>query len=99
MDNKSILEELHGIKQYLLLGTKTALNMVDAALYTGLSKSRLYTLVCNKRIPHYKKGKYTYFEKSELEKWLLECRVPTNEDIEEEATERASRRFLQDRKF
>lgn len=48
---QDIYEELKSIKQYLLLGAKSALNMDDAALLTGLSKSRLYCLVSKKQVP------------------------------------------------
>ena len=53
---QDIYEELKSIKQYLLLGAKSALNMDDAALLTGLSKSRLYCLVSKKQVPHIKKA-------------------------------------------
>ena len=49
MDN--ILKELQEIKNLTLLGAKQALTMNDAALFTGLSKSHLYKLVCFRDIP------------------------------------------------
>jgi len=84
---KEILEQLQEIKQLTLLGTKTALNMNDLSLLTGLSKSHIYKMVMNKRIPYYKSegGKFTYFEKSEIEKWLLHYRVKTTDEVENEA--------------
>lgn len=86
MSNK-IKEELTAIKQLLLLGTKNVLNMDDASLLTGFSKSHLYKLVCAKKIPHFKSkgGKITYFKKDELETWMLNHRVATHEEIEQQA--------------
>jgi excisionase family DNA binding protein len=83
---KDILNELQELKNLTLLGAKKALTMNDAALLTGLSKSHLYKLVCYKKIPHFKPGgKLTYFEKSELEAWLLQHRVKTTDEVEQEA--------------
>jgi excisionase family DNA binding protein len=66
------LKELQELKNLTLLGAKTALTMDDAALLTGLSKSHLYKLCCRKAIPYYKNGgKLTYFDKVELNNWLL----------------------------
>jgi excisionase family DNA binding protein len=82
-----ILKELEKIKQLTLLGAKQALTMDDAANLTGLSKSHIYKLVCAKRIPYYKGegGKLTYFDKGELNKWLLQHRVKTADELEQEA--------------
>ena len=82
-----ILNELQEIKQLTILSAKQALTMSDAVLFTGLSKSHLYKLVCYKRIPHYKSngGKLIYFDKSELTAWQLQHRVKTTEELETEA--------------
>lgn len=83
----SIEQRLEHIEQLTLLAAKDALTMDDAAAYTGLSKSYLYRLVCEKKIPYYKSagGKQTYFKKSELCDWLLKHRVSTTEEAQESA--------------
>ena len=75
---QEVLEQLQELKQLAVLGAKTALTMNDVCLLSGLSKSHLYKLVWSKKIPYYKSegGKFTYFRKSEIEDWLLVCRVP-----------------------
>ncbi|MDR1561733.1 MAG: helix-turn-helix domain-containing protein [Dysgonamonadaceae bacterium] len=85
--NFDIKSELQEIKQLTLLGAKQALTMSEAALLTGLSKSCLYKKVCYKEIPHYKSngGKLTYFDKDELNAWMLKHRVKTVEELETEA--------------
>lgn len=84
---KTILKELEEIKKLTLLSTKKVLTMDDVSLLTGLSKSHVYKLVSWKKIPHYKSngGKLTFFEKTELEEWLLQNRVKTTDEIEAEA--------------
>ena len=83
----SIEQRLERIEQLTLFAAKDALTMDDAAAYTGLSKSYLYRLVCEKKIPYYKSagGKQTYFKKSELCDWLLKHRVSTTEEAQESA--------------
>jgi len=82
-----ILKELQELKILTLLGAKTALTMTDAALLTGLSKSHIYKMVCFKKIPYYKSvgGKITYFNKDELNAWMLQHRVKTESELEQEA--------------
>lgn len=82
-----ILSELQELKRLTVLGAKQALTMSDAALLTGLSKSHIYKLVCAKQIPYYKSqgGKLTYFDKDELNKWLLQHRIKTTDELEQEA--------------
>jgi len=78
---------LQELKNIALLGAKQALTMGDMALLTGLSKSHLYKLVCAKQIPYYKSqgGKLTYFDKDEVNRWLLQHRVKTSSELETEA--------------
>ena len=79
--------ELREIRQLTLLQAKTALSMADASFLTGLSKSHIYKLVCGNKIPYYKSsgGKLTFFDKDELNRWLLSHRVKTSAEIEKEA--------------
>lgn len=47
------------------------LNFNDLVSYTGLSKSYLYKLTSNGKLPAYKPfGKCLYFDKLEVENWL-----------------------------
>ena len=67
-----------------MLGVKKALTMSDCALLTGLSKSFIYKQVSAKKIPHWKSsgGKLTYFDKDELNGWMLKHRVKTVDELE-----------------
>lgn len=85
MDYKTIEQRLKRIES-LLLEQKTVLNFDEVATYTGLSKSYLYKLTSSGGIPCYKpKGKHIYFNKKEIDSWLLQNRKATNEEIEAEA--------------
>jgi len=83
---EKVLNELKQIKQLTLLQAKTALTMEDMALLSGLSKSHLYKMVCAKQIPYYKTTKLIYFDKDEVTKWLLQRRVSSTYEIEQQAT-------------
>ena len=81
-----IMQKLESIEKMALLGAKNVLDIDDACLLTGMSKGHLYKLTSNRGIPHYKNGRKLYFKREELEKWMLDERVKTNEEIDREAT-------------
>ncbi|MGL5938148.1 MAG: helix-turn-helix domain-containing protein [Phocaeicola sp.] len=64
-------EKINQILEYSLLAAKKVLNLNDLALFTGLSKSCLYRLTCTQQIPHYKQGKQLFFNREEIEQWLM----------------------------
>ena len=86
MENfKSIDDRLRNIET-LLSSQKIVLNFDEVAAYTGLSKSYLYKLTCSGGIPCYKpQGKHIYFNKSEIDQWLLQNRKATTREIESQA--------------
>ena len=47
------------------------LNIKQVAELTGLSKSTIYKFTHTKKIPHYKQAKHLYFDRQEIEDWLL----------------------------
>lgn len=70
----------------LSLNTKEVLTSEEAANYMGVSKSYLYKLTMEKKIPHYKPmGKMVYFNRQELEQWLQANRVATDVEISQKA--------------
>lgn len=80
-----LAERLERIERLLVISAKEALDTREAALFLGLSESRVRHLVWEKDIPHYKSGSKVFFRKSELEGWMLRNRIPTTEEIEQEA--------------
>ena len=82
---KHIIEQLNRIENYSLFACKRALTIDDASLLTGLSKSYIYKLTSSRQIPYYKKSKMIYFDKEELDKWMLSNRIKTQEETEKQA--------------
>lgn len=85
METENFQKQLDRIEASIL-SQKRVLNFDDACLFTGLSKSHLYKLTSNQRVPHFKpSGKLVYFDRVELEEWLLQNRVTTVTEIEQQA--------------
>jgi excisionase family DNA binding protein len=81
-----IIEKLDNLEA-VFIQQKTVLNLEEVATYTGLSKSCLYKKTSTGGIPCYKpNGKHIYFNKNEIDKWLLSNRKATSEEIESAAT-------------
>jgi len=65
-----------------MLAQKSVLTFDEAAKYTGFSRSYLYKLTSNSnsKIPCYKpQGKMIFFDRSELENWLLRNQAASEE--------------------
>lgn len=77
--------KLDRIERLTLLAAKPVLDIEEAALFTGFSVGHLYRLTSGKGIPHYKKDRKLYFKKTELEEWMLESRILTNDEIDAQA--------------
>jgi excisionase family DNA binding protein len=69
------------------IAQKNVLTFNEAAEFTGLSKSTLYKLTSTGGIPCYAPGgKKLYFNRVELEHWLLRNKKDTGSNIEKEAS-------------
>lgn len=78
--------EKHVLDQNLIL--KQVLNFAEAAKYLELSHSHLYKLTSGGNIPFYKpNGKKLYFNRAELDEWLLRNRNSTQEEIDQKAAD------------
>jgi excisionase family DNA binding protein len=70
----------------LLLSQKTVLSLEEASVYTGLSKSHIYKLTSTGGIPCYKPtGKKLYFDKEELDEWMLRGKKLSQDEIDDKA--------------
>ena len=86
MEANTIEQKLERIEK-LLISQKTVLNFEELVEYTGLSQSYLYKLTSKGDIPFYRpNGKQLYFNKAEIDSWLLRNRSKTNEEIQNEVT-------------
>ncbi|WP_418512629.1 helix-turn-helix domain-containing protein [Corallibacter sp.] len=90
-----IQKELKEIKELLkkqTLQQKEILTIEEASEFLGLSTSRLYKMTSNKEISHYKPGgKKIYLNRQELEQWILNSRVDSINDVDDELDSYLSR--------
>ena len=86
MENSQLFQEQLNRIESNTLAQKNVLTFSEVARFTGLSKSFLYKLTSTGKIPHFKPhGKVIYFERSQVEAWLLQNPVKTASEIEVEA--------------
>lgn len=91
MSESYIIQKLESIEKKLFeqnMLQKEVLNFNEAAVYLEVSHSHLYKLTSTGTIPAYKpNGKKLYFNRQELNKWLLSNRQTSISDIEEEVSQ------------
>lgn len=91
MSESYIIQKLESIEKKLFeqnMLQKEVLNFNEAAVYLEVSHSHLYKLTSTGTIPAYKpNGKKLYFNRQELNKWLLSNRQTSLSDIEEEVNQ------------
>lgn len=84
-----ILDKLQSIEKWTMiqaLSTKKVLTIQEAAVYTDYELNTLYNLVSKKLIPHSKPNKSkVFFDRVELETWMLSNKIRTQVDIDAEA--------------
>lgn len=86
-------ERFSEIKDYSLLSAKSVLTFDEVALLTGLSKSFLYQLTSQRKIPYFQpNGKRLYFDRGEVEAWLKQNRKGTELEAEQEALKYVAKR-------
>lgn len=94
MDKLSNIESmLKKIQQKEIASTVSTeiLDITQAADYLHLSKSTLYGLTARRGLPHFKRGKRLYFKKGELNEWMTQNKVYSQEEIEKQAEEYCNR--------
>ena len=80
-----LMERLERIEKGVRM-QKNVLTFDEAVMFTGLAKSYLYKLTAGGKIPYYKpSGKLIYFDREELERWMLRNPVKTADEIEQQA--------------
>jgi excisionase family DNA binding protein len=74
-------------ERMLRISSLNVLTTADIAVWLNVRPDHVRSLVSARTIPHYKgaNGKDVYFSKAEVEQWLLHRRIPTQEELEQEA--------------
>jgi len=86
-----ILKEIRELKSLILeqnMLKKEVLNFTETALYLDVSHSHLYKLTSSGKIPFHKpNNKRLYFNRRELDTWLMQNRHNTIAETEAKASE------------
>jgi len=81
---EKIIKQLDEIKGLILLSAKNVLTIDEVALLTDLSVSCLYKKTCSRQIPFYRSGKRIYFNRKEIEDWMMKCHTVANSGTEQD---------------
>jgi len=80
---KNVLDKLTAIETLLVATPPKPLNLMEAAEFLDFSRSYLYRLTSQGRVPCYKpEGKRIYFDRAELVNWLKRNRIRPQEELE-----------------
>jgi excisionase family DNA binding protein len=60
---------------------KNVLDISETARLTGYSVKYLRLLIANRDIPHYRRGNRLFFNRDEIEDWMMGTRIPTKEEM------------------
>ena len=83
---KNVFDKLTAIESLLVATQPKPLTLKEAAEFLDFSRSYLYRLTSQGRIPCYKpEGKRVYFDRAELVNWLNRNRIRPKEETEEKA--------------
>jgi len=75
-----------------VLSNKTVLSSEECAAYIGVSLTHIYKLTSTQGIPHYKpRGKMVYFDRSEIDEWLLQNRIKPITETTAQAVQHVAR--------
>lgn len=82
------IEKLHKQMQSLSLSSKEILTLDEATTYLQVSKSFLYKLTSKGEITHFKpSGKLIYFQRQDLNNWMLQNKNEDYDKVEAEVYE------------
>jgi excisionase family DNA binding protein len=91
LKSQKMEQQFQSLKQQLdrieraSLGQKPVLNFEEFCLYTGISQSFAYKLTSGRCIPYSQpNGKKIYFDRLEVDKWLLKNPVKTTPQLKNE---------------
>ena len=74
------------ILENVITVNKEILTLEEASLLMGLTKSTLYKMTHRHELPYYRpNGKFIYFERADILKWLRSNAIKSEEQIEEMA--------------
>ena len=90
----SIEERLDRIERLVIIGSKEVLNTSEVAMMLNVAVQTVRNMMHERAIPYYKRGGKAFFKKSEIEDWMLQERIPTNDEIKSQAATYAALKKL-----
>lgn len=79
---KQILKKLEDIETKIVFNGKDILNISEACLFLGVSRSYLYKLTSSNKLSYYKpNGKVLFFHKKDLITWMTRNKVKSNDEL------------------
>ena len=87
-----IIEKLNKLETLLVSSVKQILTVEDLINYTGFSRSYIYKLVHKNIIPYSKpNGKTLFFQKNEIDSFLLQNKSASNAQLAQKAFDYVSK--------
>lgn len=68
--------------------SKNVLDINEAAMLTGYTVKYLRLLIARHELTYYRRGNRLYFNRNEVENWMMGQRIPSNEEIRIKANSR-----------
>lgn len=69
---------------------KSFIDSKEASEFLGISISTVYKYTFYNIVPHYKTGKKLYFKKEELENWLNQRKIKSNDELAKEIEKKSN---------
>ncbi len=85
MTDIQLLSEQMNRIEAMLFASKRVFTIQEASVFTNLTERTIYKKTSLGEIPHYKQAGKLYFDRLELENWLLEKRGFCKDDIRKAA--------------
>ena len=85
LDANELNEKLNKIISLLNIRDFEPLDIEGASEYLKIPKSSLYQLIHKKKVPHHKpNGGKIYFDRFELNEWIIKSRIKTIDEVEQD---------------
>jgi len=81
MTLEDIAQRLERLEALVTLSAKEVLDINDVAQLTGYSVKYLRMMIASRDIPYYKRGNRLFFNREEIEDWMMGTRIPTKEEM------------------
>ncbi len=95
MDENMIKEQLDRIEEYSRIAAKNVLTIREASVILDMTPQGIRQKVREHEIPAYKPNQNRlYFLKEDLERWMLQNRSKTMDELEAEATDYCMKRRI-----